>query len=86
MADSLTVIYDYLRATETGIDPTNSATATGVGAKNGLIGPPRTLTEPHMQGRFVRQTSGASGTYRWVADERITGDSPTSFLYVGLST
>jgi len=87
MADTLTIEYGGAIPASINIDPTNSATATGVGAKEGLIGPPK-FKEPHTQGRFIRQTTGASGTYRWLADERLdnTVNSPTTFLYVGIST
>lgn len=85
MADSLTIKLPNGLADQAAVDPTNSATATTVGAKMGLIGPSLSRA-PNTQGRYVREVAGASGTFRWIADEPITGSTPTTFVYVGLPT
>lgn len=85
MADSLTIVKANGQANETGIDPTNSGTATGVGAKMFLIGPPF-KGAPNTRGKYAREIAGASGQFRWLYDETITGASPTTYSYVGLPT
>ena len=87
MADSLTIKWANGQADTTGVNPTNSATATGVGAKQFLTGPPL-YGGLHTQGRFDCAIAGTSGTFTWLRDEAIDNSlaSPTTFLYGGEAT
>lgn len=80
MADSLTIKYPDGKADATTIDPTNSATATAVGDKQRLIGPPF-YGAPRTQGNYTCSIAGTNGTFKWLKDEGITGASPTTFSY-----
>lgn len=81
MADSLTIKFPDGKADATAVDPTNSATATGVCDKRRLIGPP-VYGALRTQGVFTCSIAGVNGTFKWIDDADITGPSPTSYSYV----
>lgn len=60
---------------------TSTQTPSGTAGQAYVLGPP-SCGGAHRQGRFILESvSGSNTTYRWIADETIAGNTPSTYRF-----